>query len=67
MAGDEKDSSNSGGGVTIYFLLPHGKTRDTCSENLSDAFDQSEENGLNPTWINTDKTLTQKPTKTVSF
>ena len=37
------------------------------TESLSDAYDQSDESGLTPTWINTEKALAQKPTKTVIF
>ena len=65
-------SSNGGdvrekrrGGVEIYFLMPQGKSEKTCSEILSDAYGQSEENGLTPSWIAADKVLTKKPTKTV--
>ena len=63
--GDKKDDPQSGG-VSIYFLLPQGKNRNTCSEDLSDAFDQSMENGLHPTWITYDKALAMTPCKTVS-
>ena len=57
--------TGQGQGVAIYFLLPQGKTQDTCAETLSDAYDQSDESGLNPVWISTDKVLGRKPTKTV--
>ena len=58
-------ADRSRGGVAIYFLLPQGKSEETCSEKLSDAFSQSEENGLTPMWIASDKALAKKPTKTV--
>ena len=64
---NEKKDKDKTGGVTIYFLLAPGKTPDTCTESLSDAYDQSDESGLKPTWINTEKALAQKPTKTVRF
>ena len=64
---NEKKDKDKSGGVTIYFLLAPGKTPDTCTESLSDAYDQSDESGLTPTWINTEKALAQKPTKTVIF
>ena len=64
---NEKKDKDKTGGVTIYFLLAPGKTPDTCTESLSDAYDQSDESGLKPTWINTEKALAQKPTKTVIF
>lgn len=54
-------------GVSIYFLLAKGKSSETCSEDLSDAFDQSKENGLEPTWMDTDKALKHTPLKTVRF
>ena len=65
---DEKNISGNGGGgggVCIFFMLPRGKTKETCSEDLSDAFDQSTENGLSPIWITTDQTLSKTPSKTV--
>ena len=68
--GQEKKTvppSDTGQGVAIYFLLPQGKTQDTCAETLSDAYDQSDESGLSPVWISTDKVLGRKPTKTVRF
>ena len=64
---NEKKDKDKTGGVTIYFLLAPGKTPDTCTESLSDAYDQSDESGLKPTWINTEKALAQKPSKTVRF
>ncbi len=51
--------------VSIFFILPKGKTAKNCSENLSEAFDTSIENGLNPAWITTEKALTHNPVKTV--
>ena len=53
------------GGVEIFFLMPQGKNEKTCSEILSDAYEQSEDNGLTPSWIAADKVMTKKPTKTV--
>merc|ERR1712113_1214679 len=38
-----------------------------CSEILSDAYEQSQDNGLTPSWIAADKVLTKKPTKTDVF
>lgn len=61
---EDGDKSNAGH-VTIYFLLAQGKTHETCSEDLSDAFDQSVEGGLSPSWITSDKALSMKPSKTV--
>ena len=55
------------GGVEIFFLMPQGKNEKTCSEILSDAYEQSQDNGLTPSWIAADKVLTKKPTKTVRF
>ena len=63
----EKEKNPSDTGVQIYFLLAPGKTPDTCSENLSDAYDQCVENKLDSTWISTDKALAKKPVKTVRF
>lgn len=52
--------------LLVRFVLPKGKTETTCTEDLSYAFDQSQDNGLNPNWIEHDKCLALRPGKTVS-
>ncbi len=53
--------------VTVRFVLPKGKTEATCSDELSEAFEKSEENLLKPTWISHDDVLQLNPGKTVSL
>ena len=53
--------------VTVHFLLPKGKTEDTCSEDLVDAFDQVKEHKMTPIWVEEDKALKITPSKSVSI
>ena len=53
--------------VTVHFLLPKGKTEDTCSEDLVDAFDQVKEHKMTPIWIEEDKAFEITPSKSVSL
>ena len=52
--------------LSIRFVLPRGKTETTCSEDLGYAFDQAQDNGLNPSWIDEEDSLNVNPGKTVS-
>ena len=63
-SGDEKKKKSA---VRVHFLLPKGKSKDTCSDDLEEAFEQCDQNNLNPFWITDDKAFTLKPEKTVSF
>ena len=51
--------------LSIRFVLPRGKTETTCSEDLGYAFDQAQDNGLNPSWIDEEDSLNVNPGKTV--
>ena len=59
--------SNEEEAVTIFFLLPKGKTATTCSEDLSDAYDQATDHELSPSWMTSDQALSKKPLKTDVF
>ena len=61
-SGDEKKKKSA---VRVHFLLPKGKSKDTCSDDLEEAFEQCDQNNLNPFWITEDKAFTLKPEKTV--
>ena len=52
-------------GVVLRFVLPRGKNEATCSDELSDAHEKCEENGMKPTWITSDDALDLTPVKTV--
>ncbi|XP_040581730.1 DNA topoisomerase 2-binding protein 1-A [Lepeophtheirus salmonis] len=43
--------------VVIRFVLPPGKNETSCTEDLAFAFDQTQEVGLNPTWIHHNQVL----------
>ena len=51
--------------LIIRFILPKGKTETTCSEDLGYAFDQAQDHGLEPTWIDEQDCLSINPGKTV--
>ena len=53
--------------LSIRFVLPRGKTETTCSEDLGYAFDQAQDNGLNPVWIDEEDSLNLNPGKTVNI
>ena len=53
--------------IIIRFVLPKGKNESTCSEDLSDAYDQARDIGINPKWIKDDQVLNLIPTKTDVF
>ena len=53
--------------LSIRFVLPRGKTETTCSEDLGYAFDQAQDNGLNPSWIDEEDSLNVNPGKTVGI
>ena len=61
MSGDVSED----GSVVLRFVLPRGKNEATCSDELSDAHEKCEENGMKPTWITSDDALDLTPVKTV--
>ena len=66
MAGEEPTvEDEADGSLLIQFVLPKGKTETTCSEDLSYAFDQAQDNNLNPSWLEEEDCLKLNPGKTV--
>ena len=61
MTGEDEEEVQ----VVVRFVIPRGKTEVTVSEALSEGFDQSQEAGLGPMWVEEDEILTITPTKTV--
>ena len=61
-ANDAEDEFNA---LMIRFVLPKGKTETTCSEDLGYAFDEAQDQDINPMWIDEDDCLALNPAKTV--
>ena len=53
--------------LVIRFVLPKNKSETTCSEDLSYAFDQAQDEHMNPSWIKEESCLSLIPEKTVSL
>ena len=51
--------------LMLRFVLPKGKTEATCSELLSEAFEQCREQEIAPAWICCDEVLKLSPIKQV--
>ena len=49
------------------FVIPHGKTEVTVTDDLSRAFDLSQDAGLGPVWVKEKEVTRLSPTKTVTF
>ena len=63
MTGEDEEEVQ----VMVRFVIPRGKTEVTVSDALSQGFDQSQEAGLGPLWVEEDEILTITPTKTVNI
>ena len=62
----DNDTTDADCSLSVRFLLPRGKTETTCTEDLSYAFDQAQDNDFNPSWIDEDSCLELNPGKTVN-
>lgn len=51
--------------VMVRFVIPRGKTEVTVTEALNIAYDNSQDAGLGPIWVEEDEILKLTPTKTV--
>ncbi len=50
---------------TLRIVLPRGKTEATCSEALSEVFEECQDHEIKPVWISHDDVLELSPVKQV--